>query len=64
MTEMREYSMAELSLPTGTEILSASFPFSGDKLELIVRTPEEPYTMKQGFEEDGQGYLFSVNDLS
>lgn len=62
MTEMREYSVEELSLPTGSEILSASFPFSGDKLELIIRTPQDGFDYEQGFEEDGQGYLFSVND--
>lgn len=56
---VRQYSMEDLSLPLGTEILSASFPFEGDSLELIVRTPDEPYDMRQGFEEDGQGYLFS-----
>lgn len=64
MTIVREYSATDLNLPAGSEILSASFPFSGDKLELIIRTPEEPYTLTPGFEDDGQGFLFSVNDLS
>lgn len=63
--EVREYTAAELFLPPGTQILSASFPFQGGKLELVVETPtknEDPqWDMTAGFDEQtGQGHLFSA----
>ena len=67
MTHIREYTTTELGLPAGSTILSATTPFDGDRLELVVRLPEEAPTpapveiwdMESGFEASGQGYLFS-----